>query len=482
MTNLQRVLEQIDLQPPNGNFFEYQQQTEILAGLAEHLVEFGETLRRAADYRRSCELQATHPLPPPPAELALPVEALPAPAPPSEPTLTVTHYPREEPTFWTEREPVPDDEWHRLVDYEKDLFSYEFFGPVGRLELKAMICQLRRSSVVLGGHPETRDLVQMLWEGVDEIRSRLFCGHYLPPRDSAYQLEDPQEWDRLAELYDRLALAHTALEWYGDHATELKPAEATELLQDAAGAHLQIHRFFCWHWPDHQGDDQVHTFHATLRQLAHQHHVHVPWLSGRATDAELEDRLFRIVEHLKRNQEAVERRFRQEEALLQLAELLGSSPADGWTGTDARERLLQCCREVMESGVPPTYPPLRDSLIPFADLLATEPRLARLAHAVEDAQLKREQASLSGKSRKHGKRGSKAAPLNDSQFCEIRQVRELTTGKKLVILGGDPRREQSRSLQTALQLEEVLWPKMSVHSHAQDYESAIRKGDLVVVL
>ncbi|HTE18813.1 MAG TPA: hypothetical protein VK689_10595, partial [Armatimonadota bacterium] len=163
-------------------------------------------------------------------------------------------------------------------------------------------------------------------------------------------------------------------------------------------------------------------------------------------------------------------------------ELLASTPADGWTGTDARERLLQCCREVMESGVPPTYPPLRDALILFAHLLAAEPGMARLTQAVEAAQLKREQASLSGKTCKSAKGKSKAAALNDSQFCEIRQVRELTTGKKLVILGGDPRREQSRSLQTALQVEGVLWPKMSVHSHAQDYEPAIRKGDLVVVL
>jgi hypothetical protein len=258
----------------------------------------------------------------------------------------------------------------------------------------------------------------------------------------------------------------------------VKPAEAQEMLNDMTGAWLQISRFYQEHWPDRTGDPQVNWMDQRLRGMAKQFEIRVPWFSVEPTDQELDERLERVGEHYLRVREAVHRRMRQDHAVSHLLGMLDEAP--DFSDLVEVERLAEACAEVLESGVPPSHPTLREALIPYSHLLQGDPRLEKLVQAVEGEIVRRDQAASTSAPKR---RKTKDEKLTEEQLAVLREVRPHTQGRKLVILGGDPRGEQSRAIQEALQASAVHWPKMkALGAGAGQYEPDIRKGEIVIVL
>ena len=65
---------------------------------------------------------------------------------------------------------------------------------------------------------------------------------------------------------------------------------------------------------------------------------------------------------------------------------------------------------------------------------------------------------------------------------ELEAVRQITQGKRCLLLGGTCREENRRKIEEALQLSELVWPSTKPSDPLSKFDTEIRHADIVALL
>lgn len=281
-------------------------------------------------------------------------------------------------------------------------------------------------------------------------------------------------WDELAEAFDNVArmaallqdvLAHREESPdHFEHALELA-AEAQSALRVAArevgfeAADSDQEKFFLW-----------------LRRIAYEEQVYlqrymrVTDQANPASYAQLQGR----IEELDSDFQAGRQQGKLRQQLLQKAryhvKMIERSPDANHT--DDWRKVVSALEGLIELGMPPSSVDLRNILLPVLDDL---PELGE-DHPGFDLVLREIDAYISVNPVQSRTR-TEAAPSED-----VRQAATLLQGRTIVMIGGEPRPEAKRSLEKALQLEELLWVTSSKHQSIETFEPVIARPDVALVL
>ena len=67
----------------------------------------------------------------------------------------------------------------------------------------------------------------------------------------------------------------------------------------------------------------------------------------------------------------------------------------------------------------------------------------------------------------------------DELAAELEAVREVTRGKRCLLLGGTCREENRRKIEEALQLSELVWPSTKPSDPLSKFDTELRHSDIV---
>lgn len=225
---------------------------------------------------------------------------------------------------------------------------------------------------------------------------------------------------------------------------------------------------------EEQDKDQL-ALHKWLRDMTSEWRIYVPRYM-RADDradptnwGELSERLRSFEER----REQINQHERQRKALLKRIAYHGAKLREGDVEAVRHgQRIADAVRELIDAGVQPSSVELRDVLLPVVDLLPDELEL-------NDAMVR----ALTEIDRYIATREAEAPPpVAAEDTPEVQLVRSVLSGKAVVLVGGDERRNASRRLQAAFGLARLDWQASRSHQSYFNFESAIRRPDVAVVL
>lgn len=179
-------------------------------------------------------------------------------------------------------------------------------GVAGLIRLKALLCRQRglQAELAVAGveHWPLRQLLHQIRRRIDDT-----CGpgHYLIPLRAEVFPTEPWPWYRLAELYDGLARAQDALEWYQAN-TELIPlAQRQEVLECTAAHQTRLWRHLQGYFPRQNDEHQISLF-RDLRAAAETEGVYLSTLQERCPDETLVERTEQLASILHRVREELD--------------------------------------------------------------------------------------------------------------------------------------------------------------------------------
>ncbi len=374
---------------------------------------------------------------------------------------------------WTPRErSLVDSEVERIAGQVRGELPA---GPEGLLRLKAAACRLRRAyeELEVSGH-YTGDVRAA--RGLIQGRIREEYGEpYVLPLDTHRTPDQAGLWEELAEAYEGLIPAVAAFDWFRDHATELKKAEAEELLNAIGASQQRLFRLLDEAFAG--GDDQQKQLYAEVRDSGVALSIYVESLHPTVSDGELAQRAARLEKRFRDLRTGVEKRLAQVHTLAGLQALL-AEPRFGIQDKDG-ERLQAAARACLEAGVPKTKPELRNSLLEWEVLLEGDARLHPLLE-----EIRREKERRLKKGDPLGEDDEAAGKKLTTEVERLRQeLLAHTRGKRCLFVGGHVRAEHRERIQAALELATLEWPETdrfdaSPHAFAAD----VKRNDIVVLL
>jgi hypothetical protein len=406
---------------------------------------------------------------------------------PSEPR-TYTYYPSAQPRPTPPPRPIlppvpktpsrPLEEVYRDTDrlteqaeQEGDIYS----ETKGLIRLKALLCRQRALQAELAAqdiqHWPLRQLLNYIRRRIDDGHG---VGHYLIPLRAELWPTEAWPWHRLADLYDSLADAHEALDWYDAEAEKLNQPERQELLESIASHQTRLWRHLQTYFPRQNDEHQINFF-RELCAIAEEEDVYLYSLQERCPDEALEEKaeaLPTILESLK-----VDRKNRaKREAALQQLRVLVSDPDFGTREGDpeALDKAVVRCRK---EGAPASSVTLRSILADWVSLIeeSKEKGVQEVAREIQ-----KEADRLIRKAEFESAEPEQA--LSESEQAELDAVRALLRGKKCLFIGGICREESRQRLERELELTELVWPSTNGTESVYRFEPDIQNTDVTVVL
>jgi hypothetical protein len=148
-------------------------------------------------------------------------------------------------------------------------------------------------------------------------------------------------------------------------------------------------------------------------------------------------------------------------------------------GTDAErdeERLREAVAECRQMRIPASDRRLRDALLPWGAFLEGDDRFREVLREVN---LEWERRQDLGKPEEIAEEPDYAL---DALSTELEAIREITRGKRCLLLGGTCREENRRKIEDALQLSELVWPSTKPSDPLAKYDTEIRHSEIVALL
>jgi len=391
-------------------------------------------------------------------------------APPSRPTPPVPPVPKNPGR--------PLEEIYRDVDALADQAEQDdplYSDTPGLIRLKALLCRQRALQAELGAvgiqHWPLRQLLGHLRRRIDDEHGP---GHYLIPLRAEIWPNESWPWYRLADLYDSLAEAYEALDWYNAEVERLNKAEREELLESIAAHQTRLWRHLQTYFPRQNDEHQISLF-RDLCAIAEEEEVYLYSLQERCSDETLEERAEQlpvILEQLRLDRTQRTKR----EALLQELRQLVSDPDFGTRDSDPQAlsgAVLRCRAE----GIPASSTALRTSLMDWIALLEeSEDKIVQ--EVVRELQREAERQAKKAETNPV----DSDRPLSEHEQAELDTVRALVRGKRCLFIGGICREESRQRLERDLELAELVWPSTNGTESVYKFESDIQNTDITVIL
>jgi hypothetical protein len=294
-----------------------------------------------------------------------------------------------------------------------------------------------------------------------------------------------QAWDELAYLYEEVATAQEAWDWYAGTRDETGSSHYA-LLNAVGAAQQMLFRAL----EEYGGNDRLQgDLFGNLREAAGS----VGFLSSLnqgTTWPELEamarevPRLFAqaqreaVIAQEKRETEA--RKAAALEALLRWQEANSSQPVAADSVTKARAQLLPLLDACLAAGIPATNVQVRSAILHVAPVLLTGmPKYSKFLEAVL-AERKRKGLDAVAPPEPEP---AEDEDLPDSQITEsIEWVRMLTEGQKVLILGGSSRPQVADKLKQLLHCASVEWLDSKKGDRMNKFKMDITRSDVVVAV
>lgn len=136
-------------------------------------------------------------------------------------------------------------------------------------------------------------------------------------------------------------------------------------------------------------------------------------------------------------------------------------------------RLVESVERLIELGIRPSDPKLRDALLPIADDLPdsveASPRFCEVLRYIDE---------FIARAEAEPREPERELPPTH----EIQQVRSLLAGKVAVMIGGQCRAKSREALERALGLSELRWVTTRKHESVGNFEADVRRADVDLVL
>lgn len=306
---------------------------------------------------------------------------------------------------------------------------------------------------------------------VDRAKTLPDC-HLLPCSPACPPTTDPRDWMCLAECFDTLATAvelAQAIFACGDDDHDLcQPA--VELLAEAQSM-VRVANASAGGRDD---ADQC-KVHRWLEHITSQHRFYIRRymkVDDAADPVERADLRRRIEQLHARWAERDGRRRQRRQGLRRITYHLGLLEHNPVDPAHDRAVIASTIHELIETGMPPSDVELRELLLPRLDELPDWEQLPQGARQV-----------LTEIDRYLASRPSDDPDTGPGEPTpEVEQVRRLLAGRAVVMIGGKRRSRSQRNLEQAFGLSELLWEDTAPHQPLSDFEPAIVRPDVALVL
>lgn len=339
------------------------------------------------------------------------------------------------------------------------------------LRLRAMACRQRKLEEEAGEIevPQVSELMEDIIDLMDAANDMAYTAALddeLDPRPHAGQ------WAEMAERYEEMARAQEAFDWWQRHKLLLKVPDVQGLAEAVAAMQQRFNRLL---FRIGATDPFQQALFDDLRTWAREDQCYLYSLRPKVPMQELIERAATLEVSWDRARQPVVEEERRQQAVENVITLV-SEPEFGSELERDERRLHTALVECKNMRIPASDRHLRDALLPWGAFLEDDERFKELLREIN---LEWERREETGRAEEIEEEPESAI---DSLQQELTAVREVTRGKRLLILGGTCREENRRKLEAALELRELVWPSTKPSDPLARFDTDIRHSDIVALL
>lgn len=339
------------------------------------------------------------------------------------------------------------------------------------LRLRAMACRQRKLEEEAGEFevPQVTELMEDIIDLMDAANDMAYTAALddeLDPRPHAGQ------WAEMADRYEDMARAQEAFDWWQRHKAYLKVPDVQGLAEAIAAMQQRFNRLL---FRIGATDPFQQAMFDDLRTWAREDQCYLYSLRPKVPMQELIERASTLEVSWDRARVPVIEEERRVQAVENVITLV-SEPEFGSEPERDERRLHAALVECKNMRIPASDRRLRDVLLPWGAFLEDDERFKELLREIN---LEWERRQETGRAEEVEEEPEGAI---DSVQEELAAVREVTRGKRLLILGGTCREENRRKLESALELRELVWPSTKPSDPLARFDTEIRHADIVALL
>ena len=339
------------------------------------------------------------------------------------------------------------------------------------LRLRAFACRQRRLEEE-AGDTEVAEVTELSKDILD-IMDRAGDEEYTVALDYDVEpLPTAFQWGELAERYEETAKAEEAFEWWIANRSVLSVSDVQGLAESVAAIQQRFNRLLFRIGARDPFQQQLFD---DLRVWAKEAQCYLYSLRPKVPIAELIEKALMIDEAWEQAREplrALEERQHSVEAVVELVSVPGFGANEAKDEAHLQAALLHC----KELRIPASDRRLRDALLPWASFLESDERFRELLREIH---LEWERRQEIGRAEPVEEEPSGAM---EELAMELQAVREVTRGKRCLLLGGTCREENRRKIEEALQLSELVWPSTKPSDPLAKFDTELRHSDIVALL
>lgn len=339
------------------------------------------------------------------------------------------------------------------------------------LRLRAFACRQRRLEEEAGDTEVaevtelSKDIVDILDRAGDEEYT-VALDYDVEPLPTAFQ------WGELAERYEETAKAEEAFEWWIANRAILSVADVQNLAESVAAIQQRFNRLLFRIGARDPFQQQLFD---DLRYWAKEAQCYLYSLRPKVPIAELIEKALTIDEAWEQAREPVRAMDERQQSVDAVVDLV-AAPGFGANEADDEARLQAALLHCKELRIPASDRRLRDALLPWAAFLENNENFRELLREIN---LEWERRQDIGRAEAIEEEPSGAL---DELKAELEAVREVTRGKRCLLLGGTCREENRRKIEEALQLSELVWPSTKPSDPLAKFDTELRHSDIVALL
>ena len=337
--------------------------------------------------------------------------------------------------------------------------------------LRATACRQRRLAEEAGDTEvaevmELREDIIDLMDAANDQEYTIALDDELDPRPTAYQ------WSEMAERYEEMSHAQEAFEWWQKHRSILSTPDIQPLAEAIAAVQQRFNRIL---FRVGARDPFQQALFDELRTWAREAQCFLQSLRPKVPTGELVERSAMLESVWNRARELIideERRGLLVDKLIMIV----SDPNFGTQLAEDEVRLQDAVWDCRQNRISASDKRLRDALLPWALFLESDDRLRDVLREIH----------VEWERRQDQGRPEEAAETADQSLegvlHELDAVRDITRGKRCLMIGGTCREENRRKIEEALELSELIWPSARPSDSLSKYDIEIRRSDIVSLL
>ncbi len=381
---------------------------------------------------------------------------------------------------------VPRRPMRPLIDIEADALSlrqdlkewvkrFPLNTPEGELNipnclrLRSIACRHRRLEEECGD-TEVAEVTELSEDIIDLLDSAndqeytVALDDELDPRPTAYQ------WGELAERYLEMARAQEGFEWWQKNRNLLAVSDVQPLAEAVAAVQQRFNRLLFRIGARDPFQQQLFD---DLRTWAREDQCYLYSLRPKVPMAELMEKAATLEDAWERARVPVaDEEFRQQ--LIDNVIALLSEPDFGEHGEHDEDVLRESLWECKNHRVPASDRRLRNALAPWSSFLEGDDRFKDLLREITTEWERRLEAGALDEGAREF--------VGDPPAAEVAAIREVTRGKKLLVLGGAVTDTLRDRYKETLEVEDLVWPAASPSEPLTTFDTELANADVVILV